>query len=154
MKFNESDYSKPEFEATVEASKMLLSSFLQMLNIISDDSLCGLRGAISLALYLAPSCDKTKPAAYSLDDTMITILNLVFSWVAEQFQAPFQIETQHETTYKTEEIKVSSRVVHCVNMDISSTFSTPYMVLVTESRGNIHVNASYASTYLFILLRS
>ena len=129
MKCNESNYSKPEFEATVDASKMLLSSLLQTLNIISEDSLCGLRGALSLALYLAPSCDKTKLTAYSLDDTMITILNLVSSWVAEQFQAPFQIETQHETTYRTEEMKVSSGVVHCVDIDISSTFSTPYAYL-------------------------
>jgi len=121
-----SDYSKPELEATLTASMMLLSNLLQKLNTVSDDSLCGLRGAVSLALYLASSCDQTKPAAYSLEETMLFTLNLVSSWVAEQFQAPFQIETQHETTYKTEEMKVSSRVVHCVNMNTSPTFSTPY----------------------------
>ena len=101
-----SDYSKPEFEATMKASMMLLSKLLQKLSTVSDDSLCGLRGAVSLALYLTHSYDKTDSADYSPDETMMNILDLVSSWVAKQFQNP--IQTQHETIYHTKEKKVRS----------------------------------------------
>ena len=90
----------------MKASMMLLSKLLQKLNTVSDASLYGLRGAVSLALYLSHSYDKTDSAAYSLDETMMNILNLVSSWVAKQFQSPFK--TQEEAIYHTEEKKVCS----------------------------------------------
>ena len=104
-----SDNSKPEFESTVKASLMLLSTLLQKLSKTSDEGLSGLTAAVSLALYVSHSCDKTKFPAYSFDETMVTLLNLVSTWVDEQFQNPLHIQMQQGTTYRTEENKVRSR---------------------------------------------
>ena len=104
-----SDYSTPEFESTLKASVMLLTTLLPKLSGISDEGLNGLKAAISLALYVTHSCDHTEPPAYSFDEAMMTLLNLVSTWVDKQFQNPFHIQMQQGTTYGTEERKVCSQ---------------------------------------------
>ena len=101
-----SNYSKPEVEATVKAPMMLLSNLLKKMSNTSDDSLGALKAAVSLVLYVMHSHAKTESASHSFDEAMLTMLGLVSMWVAKLFQHPFQIQTQHETTYKTKEMKV------------------------------------------------
>lgn len=103
------NYSKPEFEATMKASRMLLSHLLQELSKVSDESLQGLRAAVSLVLYVSHSHAKTESAASSSDETMMTTFNMVSTWVDKQVQDHFQLQKQHGTT---EEMKVCSGVFY------------------------------------------
>lgn len=89
----------------MEASILLLSNFLQNLSNISNENLSGLKAAVSLALYSAGSHDRTVTPAQCLS-YIVTVHGRVILWVARQFRIPFQIQSQHQTIYKTEEIEV------------------------------------------------
>ena len=78
----------------------LLTSLIDQLMYISDDSLNGLQAAVSLALYSVN--------LYSLPRSKtVAVADLISSWAEKQFQKPFQIMSQHLSSNKMEEIKVS-----------------------------------------------
>ena len=122
---HELNYSKPEFEATLKASMMLLSNLLQKLSKLSDDGLYGLSASVSLVLYVSHSQEKTEASVYNSEKTMMTAFNLVSTWVDKQFQDLFQLQTQHGTTYQTEEMKVCSGVFY--HRELSSYQPTLYI---------------------------
>ena len=77
-----------------------LTSLINQLTDFSDDSLNALQVAVSLALYSAN--------LHSLPrKEIMAIADLISSQVEKWFQKPFQIVSQHISSNKMEEIKVS-----------------------------------------------
>ena len=84
----------------MNASMKLLTSVIDQLVYISDDGLNGLQVAVSLALHSAN--------LYSLPrEKTVAVADLISSWVDKRFRYPFQIMSQHLSSNKMEEIKVS-----------------------------------------------
>lgn len=100
------DYRKVELEATTKASMLLLSNLLQKLSN-TDDHLNGMNAAVSLALYSAHSLKQHDKTGLTTHEKVVKIHTYVTKWIGRQFQSPFQIYSQHPTSIRVEELKVS-----------------------------------------------
>lgn len=107
---NTSKCRQPVLEATVQSSYQLLSNLLENMRIVSENSLSGLRAAVSLTLCSAYSLvlhHETRSAAQKLSQAMTKIQADISTWVARQFPSAFQIVSQHQGPNRLEELKVS-----------------------------------------------
>ena len=101
---------QPVLQATVQSSYQLLSMLLENMRIISDNSLSGLRAAVSLTLSSVHTLElhnKTRSATQSLSQTMKKMQTDISTWVARQFPRAFQIVSQHQGSNRLEELKVN-----------------------------------------------